>query len=101
MVSQLEGLDMTETRIGQYTPFEPHPAHRAMTPDDAEIFECAADMYVHPKLYGSILSVGGDDSHIAHFSRTHCSNRPVSPWADDQTHETVVALLKATGEALK
>ncbi len=91
---------MTESRIHSSSEFVPHLAHRHMTQDDATIFERASKMYIHPKLYGTIVSAGGDASHMAHFSRTHCGGRPVSPWADDQTHETVVALLRATGEAL-
>lgn len=88
---------MTKTTT---TPFKPHPAHRPMTPEDAQIFKTAAEMYVHPNVSKAIRDAGGDDGNIAHFSRTHCYGRPIVPFAADNEHETIVSLLKATGEAL-
>lgn len=91
---------MTESRIHPPSEFVPHSAHRAMTPDDKDVFYRCAEMYIHPRLYHSFVSAGGDASHMAHFSRTHCGGRPISPWADDNAPETVVALLRATGDGL-
>lgn len=81
-------------------PFTPHPAHRAMTPADADVFKTAAEMYVHPDISKAIRAAGGDDGNIAHFSRTHCNGRPVVPFAAESEHETIVSLLRSTGEAL-
>lgn len=81
-------------------PFKPHPAHRPMTPADADVFKTAAEMYVHPNVSEAIRAAGGDEGNIAHFSRTHCYGRPIVPFAAESEHETIVSLLKQTGEAL-
>lgn len=82
------------------TPFKPHPAHRAMTPADAQVFKTAAEMYVHPDISKAIREAGGDEGNIAHFSRTHAYGRPIVPFAADSDHDTIVSLLRQTGEAL-
>jgi len=89
---------MTKT---QTTPFVPHEAHRPMSKKDAKVFNTAAEMYVHPELRKSLYDAGGDSAHLAHFGRSHCNGRPPVPWSATMTHEEVVALLRATGEALK
>ena len=91
---------MTETRIGQYTPFAPHPGHRQMTPDDAAVFLTAADMIVWPEVSTAIRSAGGDLANIYYFNREVCGGRPAVPWAEAQDHETVVAELRRVGEGL-
>jgi hypothetical protein len=88
---------MTKTTA---TPFVPHKAHRAMTPDDAQVFALASEIYVHPNISKAIKDAGGDDGNIAHFSRTHACGRPIVPFASENDHETIVSLLKSTGEAL-
>ena len=92
---------MTETRIGQFTPFVPHEGHRRMTPEDAVIFQAAADMCVWPNVSAAIRAAGGDLANIYHFSREVCGGRPVLPWAEREDHETVVAMLRKVGEGLK
>lgn len=82
------------------TPFVPHPAHRAMTPDDAQVFNLAAEMYVRPHITKAIRDAGGNEAHFAHFSRERASGRPIAAFAAENDHETIVSLLKATGEAL-
>ena len=82
------------------TPFVPHPAHKQMTPEDAHVFTSAAEMYCHPNISKAIRDAGGNDAHIAHFSRIHAYGRPIVPFAADNDHETIVSLLKSTGEAL-
>lgn len=89
---------MTTPRLNEG--FQPHPAHRAMTPEDAQIFATAADMLVHPHIRTALYDAGGDAAHVAHFSRLHCPGRPALPWCAEMKHEEVVALLRATGEAL-
>lgn len=85
----------------QAVPFVPHEAHRPMTKKDAKVFKSAAEMYVHPEIRKSLYDAGGDTAHMAHFGRLHCAGRPPAAWAATVEHEEVVALLKATGEALK
>lgn len=82
------------------TPFVPHPAHKAMTLEDAQVFKTASEMYCHPNITKAIRDAGGNEAHFAHFSRTHAYGRPIGPFAADNDHETIVSLLKATGEAL-
>lgn len=71
-----------------------------MTPDDAAIFNTAADMLVFPDVSTAIIGAGGHRGHIAHFAREKCAGRPAVAWACDQDHDLVVAALRATGEAL-
>lgn len=93
-------LDGTKTQT-QPIPFIPYEAHRPMTKKDAKVFKTAAEMYVHPDLRKSLIDAGGDTAHMAHFGRKHCSGRPPAAWAASVEHEEVVALLRATGDALK
>lgn len=88
---------MTST---QYTAFKPHPAHRAMSTADAKVFKTASEMLVWPNVRQAITDAGGDEANLAHFSREHCQGRPVMPFAAGSDHETIVSLLRATGEAL-
>jgi hypothetical protein len=85
----------------QATPFVPHEAHRPMSKKDAKVFNTAAERYVHPDLRKTLCDAGGNSAHLAHFGRLHCKGRPPVPWASTMTHEEVVALLRATAEALK
>ena len=83
------------------TPFIPHPAHRPMSPADAEVFDLAAEMLAHPHLAQAIRDAGGDTANFAHFSRKECGGRPIDPWASDNDHEAVVLALKRVAEGLK
>jgi hypothetical protein len=82
------------------TGFIPHAAHRAMTPADAKVFADAADRYAHPDIRKALYDTGGDDANLAHISRTVAGGRPAAAWASSLEHDEVVALLRATGEAL-
>lgn len=92
---------MTETRTGQFTPFKPFEGHRAMTAADGEIFLFAAEAYVHPEISQAIRDAGGDLANIYHFGREVCGHCPITPWAQREDHETVVAMLRKVGEGLK
>lgn len=83
------------------TPFTPHPAHRPMTPADADVFDMAAEMLAMPHLSQAIRDAGGDTANFAHFSRQECRGRPIDPWAADQAHETVVVALQRVAEGLR
>jgi len=84
------------------TPFTPYAPHRAMTADDARVFERAAEYLDWPYITKSIINVGGDRAHMAHFSREMCRGRPVDAWAREQDHDAVAtALLHVAAQVKK
>lgn len=89
---------MTKTQAAPFTPFE---GHRRMTPEDAAIFETAAEMLIWPDVHSALNGAGGDLANHYYFSQQVCTNRPVNAWAGEQDHETVVAMLRKVGEGLK
>ena len=82
------------------TPFKPYPNHRAMTADDAGVFKRAAEYLDWPYITKTIISVGGDRAHMAHFSREMCKGRPVDPWAREQDHDAVATALLHVASSL-
>jgi hypothetical protein len=82
------------------TGFVFHENHLSMTPNDAVVFNTAADMLVWPEISTAIINAGGHRGHIAHFAREKCAGRPAVAWAADQDHEIVVAALRSVAEGL-
>lgn len=64
---------MTKTQAAPFTPFE---GHRRMTPEDAAIFETAAEMLIWPDVHSALNGAGGDLANHYYFSQQVCTNRP-------------------------